>query len=960
MKKIFLFFVFMVMMSSAYTQYFQTGQDPAYLKWHQINTVNFQIIYPDYYEFQAKQLAAMMEKVYKVGGTTLHHQPKKISIILHTQTVQSNGLVAWAPKRVEFYTLPHQDIYSQNWIEQLAIHEFRHVVQIDKINSELPKVIKAVVGQQGTAVFFGTYLPWWFIEGDAVVTETAFSSSGRGRFPSFLAEHRALAVEKGNYKYDIAYNGSFKNYVPGHYQLGYYLVGESRVKYGSELWNSVLERVGRKPLSLNPVNKVLKQETGMNKVQLYNSVFDSLRNVWIEEDKNFQPTTGLKVFTSKQKTYTTYRHNHWLNDTTIISYKTALNEIPSFVKIHSNGREEKIIHPGPIFKESINYQDEWVVWSEQVPNPRWQHSGKSVVRLLNVHTNEKSKINTEFTAFAPAISIQKDRVAVVESDFSSNYYLSVYSITDNKLLHRIQTQNNYLFSPEWLNENELLAVEMRNNTKHLVQINLETEELKVLVDRNLGEIKSLKVADEMLYFIASYSGKNELYEYNLKEKTIQRIGNARFGVESPSISSDGKKIVLSDYTADGFRLVELNREEANQLFIENIKKANYALADALAAQESGIINFSNLDTTNIKTKPYNKAAHLINFHSWAPASVDPTSHEIKPGISYMSQNKLGTAVLNIGYEWSTEEKTGKYYGRCTFKGWYPVFDVELNSGKRASKYATVEKRPGNPALNDTIFQRFTWKETNLGLNTKVPFNFSRGRFTRLLQPEMEYDFTLYDHNQSTPKQFINGNYQSLTYRLYYQQLRRRSQQDMFPDFGFVVDAIYRHSPFGQFDLGNLKLAQSYLFLPGILKNHGMRFYSGIQDKNAAEDFSFSDAIRYPRGWGRINTNQMFSFAFDYKMPIFYPEKSIGGLVYFKRLKTALFADYAHLNANLLNNGKKTGTYTTSISSFGTEFICDLNLLRFYAPVELGFRASYLPKTKNVYLDLLFSIDFNSL
>ena len=105
---------------------------------------------------------------------------------------------------------------------------------------------------------------------------------------------------------------------------------------------------------------------------------------------------------------------------------------------------------------------------------------------------------------------------------------------------------------------------------------------------------------------------------------------------------------------------------------------------------------------------------------------------------------------------------------------------------------------------------------------------------------------------------------------------------------------------------------------------------------------------------------MFSFAFDYKMPVFYPEKSLGGLVYLKRLKTALFADYAHLNANLIKNGKKNGTYETGISSFGTEITCDLHFLRFYAPVELGFRASYLPKTENLYFDLLFSIDFNSL
>src|SRR5680860_1761902 len=115
-------------------QYFQTGQDPASIKWRQINTPNFQLIYPDYYELQAQKLGYILEKVYKYGSYSLNHSPEKISVILHTQTVKSNGLVAWAPKRAEFYTTPHQDIYPQDWLEQLALHEFRHVVQVDKLN----------------------------------------------------------------------------------------------------------------------------------------------------------------------------------------------------------------------------------------------------------------------------------------------------------------------------------------------------------------------------------------------------------------------------------------------------------------------------------------------------------------------------------------------------------------------------------------------------------------------------------------------------------------------------------------------------------------------------------------------------------------------------------------------------------------------------------------------------------
>ncbi len=954
----------MIFFTVSYAQYFQTGQDPASLKWRQINTENFQIIYPDYYEKQAQKLAGIMEIVYKKGGTTLHYQPKKISIILHTQTVKSNGLVAWAPKRVEFYTIPHQGNYAQDWIEQLAIHEFRHVVQIDKVNSEIPKIIKILLGQQGTALVFGAYIPWWFIEGDAVVAETGFSNFGRGRFPSFLMEHKALAVEKGNYKYDKAYNSSYKNYVPDHYQLGYYMVGATREKYGSALWNSALERVGKKPFSLAPFNKSLKQNTGLTKVKLYNSVFGSLQQEWVEEDENYK-NMKFTVVSSENRTYTNYLYNHWLNDSTIVSYRTALNKIPAFVKINMTvGTEKKIHVPGTIFNESVNYRDEWIVWSEQTPDPRWQHSGKSVIRLLNAKNRQKEKIIPEFTAFAPAISPYRNKVVVVESDFSSNYYISIYQISDGKLLHRYQAQeNNYFFSPDWLNDMEIVAVVLTNSGKRMCKINLSSDTMEILIQEDLGEIRNLKVFNDNIYFVGSYTGKDELYRFNLTEKTLLHIYEPRFGLESPAIAANNKQILVSDYTSNGFRLTYFNENNASLKGIKELKKAEFSIAEEMKKQESGIFDFSNADTVHFESGRYRKFPHLLNFHSWAPAAIDINNYKFDPGVSILSQNKLGTAELNFGYRWKTDEKAGNFYGKYTYRGWYPVFDFELTTGKSASNYTVIEQEKGpNDEIikQDTLVKRFTWGETNIGIDVRLPLSFSRGKFYRFLQPEIKYDITSYKHDDSTPHSFFVGSFQSVSYRLYYQQMLRQSYQDVYPNFGFVTDFIYKQSPFGETDLGYLFLGQSYLYFPGLLRNHGIRLYSGIQDKNSNSRYSFSESIRYPRGWGKINTTRTYSYALDYKIPLFYPEWNIGSLVYLQRVKASLFADYAQLKGNLYENGEIVGTFESNISSYGIELTGDANFLRFYAPVEIGFRTSYLPEVNDFYFDFLFSIDFNSL
>ncbi len=961
MRRLILVVVLFIGVLNLKAQYFQTGQDPASIKWRQINTENFQLIYPDYYELQAQRLAQVMEKVYAYGSKSMAHKPQKISIILHTQTVQSNGLVAYAPKRSEFYTTPHQGIYPQEWLEQLALHEFRHVVQIDKLNSEIPKIIKILLGEQGTALVFGAFLPWWFIEGDAVVTETVMSKFGRGRFPSFLMENRAQVVEKGVYKYDKAYNGSVKDFIPDHYKLGYYLVGSTRDRYGVGVWDSVLTRVGTKPFSLNPFNKALKIQTGFNKVELYNSVFDSLKNVWTVADKKYV-SAAFKTISSGNKTFTNYKYNHWLNDSTIVSYKTSLNEIPKFITIDLLGKEETILKPGRIFSESVNCSGDWLVWAEQIPDLRWQHSGESLIRLYNLKSSAKNKISPEYKAFSPAISPNKELVILVETDFSSNNYLSVYNIGTGELVHRIHTKNNYFFfSPKWLGQNEVVAVALFPEGKRIVKFNLNSDEMTLLSNREMGEIKSLTVAKTKLFFVSSYTGKNGLYCMDLNNNSISQVYEPRFGADYPAISHNGENIVFSDYTGKGFRLLEIAVNKTDS--ISNIPKSSYLLANKLSEQESGILNLSTIDTIQYSSKKYGKTAHLFNFHSWAPVSIDVNSYDISPGVSLMSQNKLGTAETVLGYEWDVAEKTGKMYAKYIYRGWYPVFNFELNSGNRASNYYLIEQTQNSKEQivdQDTTIQRFTWKETNFNLDMRIPLNFTRGKYFRLFQPEMGYSYTLYKHDNSTPENFVRGNSQRLSYRLYYQQILRQSEQDLFPDFGWIADINYYHTPFGETNLGSMAFAQAILYLPGLSKNHGIRCYAGGQLKEPVGSRGFSDAIRYPRGWGKINTTQMISVALDYKLPLFYPEWSAWGIAYLKRVNASVFADFADLKGNSYNNGEIVGTFASKISSYGVELTGDMNFLRFYAPVEIGFRASYLPEDERVYFDFLLSIDFESL
>lgn len=167
-------------------------------------------------------------------------------------------MVAWAPKRMELYATPPQDDDTQAWLDHLATHEYRHILQMDKLERGFTRVLNAFLGQQATALVVGLYLPPWFMEGDAVCTETAMGESGRGRSAEFEQELKAQLLEKGAYSYDKAVFGSYKDYVPNRYTLGYYLVGKSRINYGDELWDKTLNKIGEAPMKVNCLSSSLK------------------------------------------------------------------------------------------------------------------------------------------------------------------------------------------------------------------------------------------------------------------------------------------------------------------------------------------------------------------------------------------------------------------------------------------------------------------------------------------------------------------------------------------------------------------------------------------------------------------------------------------------------------------------------------------------------------------------------
>jgi hypothetical protein len=782
---------------------------------------------------------------------------------------------------------------------------------------------------------------------------------------SFSMEYRALLTEKGEYSFDKSYLGSFKDFVPDYYKLGYWMVGKSREKFGAEIWSDALSKTGKQPFSLTPLNTSLKRTTGLETKQLYNGIFSSLTKDW-KQSLLSRKIDSFSIVSAAKKSYTDYLYPEIYKDSMIIAYRTSIDDIGRFVLINPGISEKVIYTPGSIFEESVSMTENLIIWAENRADLRWTHSDRSVIQVYNLETKMRHEIKNENKLFSPVISPNLKTFAAVEVDPENDFFLSVFNLETGELIFRYKTADNqYFFTPCWDKKGEeLYVICLSSKGKYLASVNVKTKQLQQLTTFTFADLKNPVYSKGQIFFSADFSGTDNLYSLNLGSKKIIQVASVPFGADYPSVSENGNLLFFSNYTPEGYQLAKLDlSKKYNRLKISDIQLRYDSLAEHLAAQEKGIPDFSQADSAVFSTEKYSKLGHLFNFHSWAPAYIDVNSYEIRPGFSLFSQNKLGTAVTRLGYDYNVADRTGQYKMTFNYSGWFPEISTDLAIGNHASNYYQITNTTNNNNVvihSDTTIQRYTWKEINANFDVRLPLNLSKGKYSRVFNPEIQYTFNQVIHNGSTPENFYSGDYHAMTYRIFFYNLLHQSSQNLMPKWGQQFDLIYRNTPFAGNDLGTQTGIQSTFYFPGLMKNDGLQIYQGYQEKIFTKSYNFSDFIRFPRGFQSYQNNKMYSLAIDYKFPFLYPDFSLGKMVYFKRLKSALFYDYAWLSVPAVD--KKGNIYLNyhqmDMKSLGVELTSDLHILRFYAPFEIGFRTVYRPDFQDFQFNLLLSVNFN--
>lgn len=932
----------------SHAQYFTAGQDPASIRWEQIQTPRFQVIFPAGFKEKADYVTNILEYAYERAGRSLDHQPRKISVVLHNRSVTSNGFVAPAPDRMELFSVPPQDNMDMPWLEHLVIHEFRHVVQIDKLDQGLTRVLSYVFGEQANAVVAGL-IPMWYLEGDAVLSETALTTNGRGRQPSFSRITRARLRDTAHlFSFDKMLLGSYRDQTPNHYELGYHLVSYGRMKHGTDLWEDLENHVGRRPYQLVSYNLGLKRFSGLYSRGLYDSAMTWFGRFYGRSSDT--PSAGGSNMTPfPHDDYRSYRFPVPASGKGFYAIRKDYSHNTRIVHITQEG-EETVFIPGLMTFDRISHSNGLIAWSERVPDMRWSNRSFSVVRVYDTRRDRVRTIKDKTRWFAPDISPKGHRLVAAEVSQKNRFSLVTCDVQDGTDVRRFEHPRGiFLQQPVWSADGSYVyVIGLTDQGKGIFQLNPRSGIWSTVMEPVYREINHLSAGTDNIYFRAARRHKEQIFAYNTREDRLYQVTSVPVNASDVSFSGTSASLLYSSYKANGYNVRSLPLHKDVFTAVAQAPADEEPLVDSLARQEDSLFFSKAIPSREYPSRPYRKWQNLFNFHSWAPFYMNyntssPALTDLAPGVSLFSQNILSTAITTLGYSYQNDAH--RLHSNFTYKGWYPVFDISTSYG---GKPGVV--RPSSVDWAPELTNDYLKVDATLSL----PLNLTRGHTVAGVTPSVSYEYDRQYYYYRPENYYLRG-LKTIDYGLWFYSYRRMAYRDIFPRWGVTFNMNVRSSPFSEELLGNMTALTGKVFMPGFMEDHGISLAAGYQKQNP-EAYLYSSFLQFPRGVDARNTEKLYTFESEYVFPLAYPDWNLPSLLYVKRLKGKLFFDYA-MNEYRRVVDNSVVWDNQDYYSLGGEWTADFHLARFMFPFSAGVRYAYVPQFSDHRFELVFNVDF---
>ena len=827
------------------------GGFPPSTRWKQINTDTVRVIFTKPASQVAKRVVSLIERMAADTPVPLGKKLTKITIILHNNTTLANGYVALAPRRSEYYLIPGSNNFEFGnlpWYENLAVHEYRHVQQFNNFNHGISHLFSFLFGQQGQLFANSIAVPDWFFEGDAVYAETAFTGLGRGHQPLFTNTYKSLWLDQKTYSWMKLRNGSYKDFVPNHYYLGYLLVNYGYLKYGPSFWRQVTHRATGFEGIVYPFQHAVYKETGQRFRNFYKEAVSYYQN----QTANHTPPK------ERTKAFTNFYFPQQLGKDSIIFLRETFKQRPTFY-IQTIGGKYPVREKDISTETAFAYRQGWVVYTAYRPDPRWNLIDYNNLILADIHSGKKIKLTHKGKYYTPDLSPNGKTVMAVSVNDSLKTEIHLLDVRTGRLVQKIVPGiNEYFVQPKFIdNDNILLGIRTYDGTMSLNTLELRSGVRSALTAWQPFAMGDFSLSRDTVYFTASYPGNDELFALDIRTRNVYQLTQSETGNYFPAVH--GNDITWSVFTAKGYQMQSAQLTgmawKPVDFSVTNVPGLPYPVADAHAALLA-------TPTRDFREGRFSKSNGLINIHSWNPALL-----------AIYSNNILNTLSLQLSYTPNYTDRSGTVTMAAAYGGFFPVIQFQVDH----LMHKQVIVGSG----------QFTIHQTETQLGYYIPLNFTDGLTSKTLSFGSGF---IYTQAGSMNKNVRFRNLSYLSHFVSWYHALATARQQVYPRLGYSISSTFRHEldrKGSQFN-GDLTL-----YFPGLSPNHNLIFTANYQRIDTA-NLLFSPTNKLARGYRGYIFPRMFTPSINYHLPIAYPDWGVANILYCSRIRANFFFDRSYV------------------------------------------------------------------
>lgn len=852
------------------------GATPPGVKWRQINSDTARIIFPQGLDSQAIRVATILHNQAAKNSLSLGTQLKKINIVLQNETTISNGYVGQGPYRSEFYLTPVPDNFNQGsigWADQLALHEYRHVQQYNNFNLGLSRVVRVLFGQEGYALATNASIPDWFFEGDAVHAETVLSNQGRGRLPRFMNAFPALWKSSKDYSWMKLRNGSFKDFVPDHYKLGYLLVNYGYEKYGQDFWQKVTNDAGAFKGLIYPFQAAIKRHAGKSYKAFLTEAQEYYKGKYAELATGNSPSeSGTNpVLPLNKKVLTNYLFPYAVENDGLIYLKKANNQRPAFVLRDSTGEHWLRVRDIAI-SDQYSYRNGKVVYAAYESDHRWGWRDYSVIRMFDINSRQQYTLSSKSRYFTPDISQSGNKVVAVQNSKDGSSELHLIEVETQEVTKRFRHPGVSVYTdPKFLDEeNIVLAIRDQEGRMALARLGIATGELKYLTNPSYNVVGYPNVAGAYVYFSASFGGIDNIFRVPLNGGEPEEM-ESRWELGNYQVNVANNKISWTAFTAEGYQLQQTDLSAVTwkpvpALLVDRLA-VNYPVGQANSVEE---LLQGKTGSRQFTSKSYSKSTRLFNFHSWRPYYEDPEFT-----FSIYGQNILNTLETQLYYLYNENERTSAAGVSAVYGKWF----THLNIG---SQYTFGRQQQIGNRIR-------TWDQLDTRIGLSIPLSWAKKQTFRSfsvgsnLYYNREFNKGFYKDSLGTTDFFYLHHYINVSEQV------ETAVQHFYPRLAYSLSLQYRHA-ITDFNSRQF-LASASLYFPGLARTHNLIFNAAWQE-TGTDDIRFANRYPTSRGYNAAYFARIFGVRTNYHFPLLYPDFGFGNILYLQRVRGNAFFDFA--------------------------------------------------------------------